>query len=215
MPTSKLATLYLVAFWFTLVTLLGHAGAFATPPGAYPWPLLLGFGVPIALYAADRRFLGGRLWQAVLALPPETLVRLQIFRIGGVFFLVEWARGHLPAGFALPAGIGDLLVGLAAPLVAARVAARAGNWQRLLTVWNTLGMVDLGLAVLAGATHAQSPLGVFAGTPPSDLVVHYPLHLVPTFLVPLAVILHLTVIRNRARPALRAEETARPAFVRT
>ena len=197
MPTAALGTFYLVAFWFTLVTLLGHAGLFASPPGAYPVPLLLGLLVPIAVYAADRRFLGGRLWRGILALSPETLVRLQVFRIGGVFFLIEWARGHLPAGFALPAGIGDLLVGFAAPWVAARVAARRGDWQRLLLAWNTLGLADLTLAVAAGATHAQSPFGIFASTPPSDPVVQYPLHLIPVFLVPLAVILHLTVIRNR------------------
>lgn len=206
MPTATLGTFYLVAFWFTLVTLLGQAGVFASPPGAYPVPLLLGLLVPIAVYGADRRFFGGRLWRGILALSPAALVRLQIFRIGGVFFLIEWARGHLPAGFALLAGIGDLLVGFAAPWVAARVAARRGAWQRLLIAWNTLGLADLALALTAGATHGQTPIGIFASGLPSDPVVQYPLHLIPTFLVPLAVILHLTVIRNRGGGTARAEE---------
>ncbi len=39
----------------------------------------------------------------------------QTFRAIGGIFLVYWAAGHMPGGFALPAGIGDLLVGLTAP----------------------------------------------------------------------------------------------------
>ena len=70
---------------------------------------------------------------------------LQVWRVGGLFFLVEWARGHLPGGFALPAGIGDVLVGLTAPLVAAGLARHQG--ERAFAWWNGLGLLDLVVAV--------------------------------------------------------------------
>jgi hypothetical protein len=114
---------------------------------------------------------------------------LQIWRVGGLFFLVEWARGHLPGGFALPAGVGDILVGLSAPLVVARLAR--GQGERAFAWWNALGLLDLVVAVSAGVLHASGPLGVLTGELPSDLVARYPLSVVPTFLVPLAIILHL------------------------
>jgi hypothetical protein len=43
----------------------------------------------------------------------------------GVAFLVYLALGHLPAVFALPAGLGDLATAIAAPLVARRFAQAA------------------------------------------------------------------------------------------
>src|SRR5580704_12241160 len=44
------------------------------------------------------------------------------FRVEGVAFLIIMALGHLPALFALPAGLGDIAAGVAAPLVALRLA---------------------------------------------------------------------------------------------
>lgn len=35
-----------------------------------------------------------------------------IFRVEGAAFLVVMALGKLPAGFALPAGLGDIAIGL-------------------------------------------------------------------------------------------------------
>jgi hypothetical protein len=37
-------------------------------------------------------------------------------RVAGVAFLLYMALGHLPALFALPAGLGDIAAGIAAPL---------------------------------------------------------------------------------------------------
>src|ERR1700674_4073535 len=46
---------------------------------------------------------------------PDALWRLtvpQIFRVEGVIFLVAMALGKLPAVFALPAGLGDMAIGV-------------------------------------------------------------------------------------------------------
>ena len=42
-------------------------------------------------------------------------------------FLLTMALGHLPALFALPAGLGDIAAGIAAPLVARRLAQGTGR----------------------------------------------------------------------------------------
>jgi hypothetical protein len=52
------------------------------------------------------------------AVPPHWMIAVQTYRILGVLFLVLFAQGSLPGVFALPAGIGDFLVGITAPLVA-------------------------------------------------------------------------------------------------
>ncbi|HJY61231.1 MAG TPA: hypothetical protein VJ418_33025, partial [Streptosporangiaceae bacterium] len=55
------------------------------------------------------------------------LVGPRSFRVAGVVFLFYLALGHLPALFALPAGLGDIATGIAAPLVALRLAQGPGR----------------------------------------------------------------------------------------
>lgn len=45
------------------------------------------------------------------------LTGVQLWRVVGTVFLPRCARHELPASFAIPAGIGDVLVGLTAPSV--------------------------------------------------------------------------------------------------
>src|SRR5213080_707718 len=77
------------------------------------------------------------------------LVGPHSFRVAGVVFLFYLALGHLPALFALPAGLGDIATGIAAPLVALRLAQGTG---RRAALWFTaFGMTDLAVALTLGA----------------------------------------------------------------
>jgi hypothetical protein len=62
---------------------------------------------------------------------PGTMNRLELpqaFRvIEGTAFLAFMALGHLPALFALPAGLGDITAGIIAPLAAHRLAQGGGR----------------------------------------------------------------------------------------
>ena len=87
-----------------------------------------------------------------------------LFRVGGVGFLLTMALGHLPALFALPAGLGDIATGLAAPLVARRLAQGTG---RRAALWlNVFGMTDLAVALTLGARHITS-VSALRRTPPT------------------------------------------------
>lgn len=105
----------------------------------------------------------------------------QTFRAIGGIFIVYWAAGHMPGGFALPAGLGDLLVGLTAPWVT-RYVIRGGYSKRLVVIWNLIGVLDFVVAFATG----------FAFNTPTV----YPLVLVPGFLVPLALGFHLHSLRK-------------------
>ena len=50
--------------------------------------------------------------------PQSWVVGVQFYRVLGVIFLLLNAQGRLPSLFALPAGAGDIAVGLLAPIVA-------------------------------------------------------------------------------------------------
>jgi hypothetical protein len=193
-------TLILLAGWFFVAVWLGVTGKLVSH-GAPPLGIGAAILLPLALFLADRR-LGGPLFGGFLRLDVPALISIQTFRIGGVVFLVAWAGGSLPAGFALPAGIGDIAVGLAAPFVAAAVARRSPHHRAIARLWNIAGTADLVIAVTSGVLHARSPIGLLAGPVATDAVARYPLSLIPTYLVPIALTLHLATFRR-----LRAAET--------
>ena len=58
-------------------------------------------------------------------------------------------------------------------------------------MWNVLGTLDLVTAVSLGVLASASPVGALAGDVTTRLMGQFPLSLVPTFFVPLLLILHL------------------------
>jgi hypothetical protein len=124
---------------------------------------------------------------------PGMVSRLELphsFRVaGGVAFLLTMALGHLPALFALPAGLGDIAAGIAAPLVARRLAQ--GGGRRAALWFNAFGMTDLVVALTLGALTGFQLINVTpSGAPISEL----PLALIPTAAVPLLLALHITSV---------------------
>ena len=123
-------------------------------------------------------------------------------RVAGVAFLLIMALGHLPALFALPAGLGDIAAGIAAPLVARRLAQ--GGGRRAALWFNAFGMTDLVVALTLGALTGFQLINVTpSGAPISEL----PLALIPTAAVPLLFALHITSVSA----LVRAPRTPRPA----
>jgi hypothetical protein len=123
-------------------------------------------------------------------------------RVAGVAFLLYLALGHLPALFALPAGLGDIAAGIAAPLVARRLAE--GTSRRAALWFNAFGMTDLVVALTLGALTGFQLLNV---TPSSAPITELPLALIPTATVPLLFVLHITAVSA----LVRAPRTPLPA----
>jgi hypothetical protein len=111
----------------------------------------------------------------------------QTFRSIGGIFIVYWVAGQMPGGFALPAGLGDLFVGLTAPWVT-RYVLRGGYSRRRLAIWNLIGVLDFIVAFSTG----------FAFNTPTG----YPLVLIPGFLVPLALGFHVHSLRKLWRGSI-------------
>lgn len=163
----------------------------------YITPLIPLFGVvPIAivlvalgLSPAFRRVL------AAASLP--ALHGVQLYRVIGVVFLILLAQGQLPAHFALPAGWGDIAVGLTAPLVAVALARGVRGGRGLAITWNVLGLLDLVVAVGMGTGFLAPFLAPDLGprVSPAGAMGVFPMILVPAFAVPVLVLLHLLALR--------------------
>lgn len=97
--------------------------------------------------------------------------------------------GQLPPLFAVPAGLGDLAVGLAAPWVARALARETGH--RRAVRFNVLGITGLVVALGTGLLSAL----ILAG-PSNAALGTLPLALIPTTAVPLAAALHILSLRR-------------------
>lgn len=190
-----------LAIWLALVLLLGAGGAFVTPPGAVPLPIAIGVAAPLIVFlvafwvsSAFRAF--------VMASDLPLVTAVQAWRFAGSSFLALYAHGVLPGVFIWPAGLGDMAIGLTAPWVALALIRRPGfPPSRLFVVWNLLGILDLVVAVSIAALNASLAAGA-AGEVTIAPIAQMPLVLIPAYLVPLFVILHLAALFQARRLAV-------------
>lgn len=209
--SAKLATSAAAAVWGAIIVAVAALGGFA--PGAtgpFPAPVFA-FGGFLALLFAGWFFLP-RFRSALLSVPLPALVGLNAARLGGVFFLILGANGRLSAPFAPVAGLGDMLVAALAIPLAAMAAARAGQPPAWVGAWNALGALDLVVAVSLGALSAPgTPFRVFTEEPGTLAMTQLPWVMVPTMLVPLYLLIHLTIAAKvrSMQPARHAVAMAR------
>jgi hypothetical protein len=188
--------------WFTASAVIASHGWYHTRLGhGVPWMPVAVAGFFLTLLALRQIPVVARALAA-----PRMTSRLEIphsFRAAeGAVFVAIMALGHLPALFALPAGLGDVAAGIAAPLVARRLAQ--GGGRRAALWFNAFGMTDLITALTLGTLTGFQLVNVTpSGAPISEL----PLVLIPTAAVPLLFALHITSVSA----LVRVPRTLRPA----
>ena len=163
--------------WFCLARVVEHSG----PLGNLYVPLLWAAPSLLVWLARD--------WLLAEPLSQRWLIGLQLWRVIGALFLVETARGQLPAVFALPAGIGDIAVALLAAVVLWR-----GRGQSVLPAGAVFAVLALGIADFISAFF----FGFFSSAGPQQLffpevpnrALLFPTGLIPLFLVPYAIAFH-------------------------
>jgi hypothetical protein len=191
----RLIVIICVVGWFLAALGASLLGLLQTDPTSAPIPIGVALLAPLILgvlaYARSARF--RRLLNGV---DLRWLIGVQLWRVVGAEFLLYYAHHQLPASFALPAGIGDVLVGLAAPFVAVLAASGSSTARRTVIGWCVVGIADLVVAVTMGVLNAPGKFGLLAGDVTTAPMLELPLSLIPTFFVPLSILLHLIVLRR-------------------
>lgn len=199
--TSKKRFLsFLVAFvlfgWLGLATIISQSGFFQQLTTQIPNIGLL--FVPIAVGLTLLR--SSQTFQKIVdALWMPGLIAVQFFRLLGIYFLILYGQGLMPAEFAFPSGYGDILIGLTAPVVGYLYFLKKSYSHKLAVIWNYVGILDLAIAIVTGFFSYSSPYQLLAHNLPNDLLFAYPLALVPTFAVPLSILLHFFSLRKLAK----------------
>ncbi len=189
-----------LTLWLAVIWTAALSGAFQVRPGGSPGlPIAVVVPVVVGLIAVTR---SRRIAAAVDAAPSSWLVGLQVYRVLGGVFLLQWLHGALPGAFAVPAGFGDMLVGVLALPVAVYAASGRRGSTAAAVAWNVLGIADLVNALTLGFLSTPGPLQLLAHDHPNLLVGVYPTAMIPAFVVPLSLILHgvsLWQLRRRSR----------------
>src|SRR5215510_15397446 len=195
MQTLRVSAVILLG-WLVAAITLGAMGIFHVTSGDRPTiqygillPILIG-ALMIWRWEAAKRVLH--------VVPQQWLVGVQVFRALGAIFLVLSATGTLPRLFALPAGLGDTVVGLLAPVVGLAYARAPQKAAGLVAAWNVLGLLDLTDALGLGFLTAPSRYALEI-QPTSDLMTVLPLVLVPAYLLPLSIVLHIASLAKLGR----------------
>lgn len=185
-------TASLISAWFIFCVLASGFEIFSRNRSRPPILLGLAALTPIIVFAIWSKASEG-FRQFTQSLNPRLLTMVQSWRIAGYVFLVLYTYRILPGAFALPAGWGDVAIGVTAPLAAMTLAKP--EHRKGFMLWQVLGISDLVIAVTMGTTSRLiSPHGIA-----TSAMTTLPLSLIPTFAVPLFAIFHFICIAAARR----------------
>ncbi len=165
--------------WFITANLFGYASTLKLSHLVLLASIPLLIGILVILFSKPVNALLNNM-------PSHWLMSLQVYRILGLIFLYLYAYEHfLSKGFAMFAGIGDIIVGLTALPVAWIVKNKIGKYKLTGIIWNIFGMTDLIAAPVSAVIFGNKGLNF------------YPLVLVPLFIgPPFSILLHVASLRN-------------------
>jgi hypothetical protein len=193
--------------WFLAALLPVWLGFYQGSPTRIP---TIQYGLLIPIAAGVVLFWRWPVLQRIIESAPQAwIVSVQVYRALGLIFLVLYAERRLPGAFALPAGCGDMLVGLLAPIVGIALARHWRGSASLLRAWNLLGITDLVVAVTTGFLSSPSPFQMLAFDRPNELMGAFPLAMIPVFLAPLSILLHLASLEKLRQTQIGSR---RPAY---
>jgi hypothetical protein len=189
----------LLAAWFAFSLFSSAMHLYRNEPNTPPIALGIAVLAPIVLFLIWFTSSPG-FRQFVLSLSPFTLTLVQSLRTAGFVFLVLGAYKILPGFFAWSAGWGDIAIGVTAPFAALRLANP--EHRKGFVFWQVLGITDLVNALALGTLSGiVDPHGI-----PTGAMTVLPMSYIPTFAVPLFLILHIICIAQARRwPAAFAE----------
>ena len=201
-----------LALWFLYIGVLVHFGipqnTTLRPPGAMfiLLPVVIFFVVFIVRTAGT---------PTALAFPLSLLLGAQTFRIVVELFLHQlYIEGVIPKMLTYQGANLDIYIGVSAPLIA--VWAMRGR-LKLARIWNVLGISALTNVVVRAVLSAPGPWNLIHTQVPNLMMGRFPFLLIPGFLMPLAIVLHVLAIQSIRRQmkqgassqSLSAPQTAR------
>ena len=181
MDMSSIKVSAIALIWLIVAFAVGASGSLASFTPQLPQLIL--FGLVLILILAFWFWAGFRDW--CLGVDINVFLLFNLVRFVGVYFLILYAQGRLPYDFAVLGGWGDIVIAAFAALLILfiTVSGKTGWW--VYFIWNLLGMADiLFVVVTAGRLALANPRSM-------GELLNLPLSLLPTFIVPVIIYIHI------------------------
>ena len=124
----------------------------------------------------------------------ESLVKLHIFRLIGVFFILLALHHALPKPFAFIAGIGDVLTAISSIFVAQAIRNKKHYAQKLTYYWNVFGTLDILFTAIAA--NVLTKISIDTGAMGVDSLAFFPFCIIPAFAPPTILFLHWAIFQK-------------------
>ncbi len=124
----------------------------------------------------------------------ENLVKLHIFRLIGVFFILLATHNALPKPFAFIAGTGDMLTAVSSIFVVNTIQNKKSYAKKLTYYWNIFGTVDI-LFTAIGA-NVLTKISIDTGAMGVDTLAFFPFCIIPAFAPPMILFLHWAIFKK-------------------
>jgi hypothetical protein len=127
----------------------------------------------------------------------QDLVRVHIFRLLGVFFVLLAVHDALPKPFALIAGLGDMITAVTSIFVAKAIENKKSYAKKLTYIWNTFGLLDiLFTAIMA---NVLTKISIDTGAMGVDTLAKFPFCFIPAFAPPTIIFLHVSIYKKLSK----------------
>jgi hypothetical protein len=186
--------LLIVFIWMTIQFLLGRTNFYDNETTIPPRFILLifpGFVLIILFFLS----VGGRKFIDTLSLKQLTLlhtIRIPVEIALYYLFIVK----VIPQIMTFEGRNFDIVAGLTAPFIFYFGFIRNKISDRLLIVWNVIGLGLLVNIIVIALLSAKTPLQQFAFDQPNIAIGHFPFNWLPSVIVPLVLFSHLTSLRQ-------------------
>jgi hypothetical protein len=124
----------------------------------------------------------------------QDLVRVHIFRLLGVFFILLAFHDALPKPFSLIAGLGDMITAISSIFVAKAIENKKPYAKKLTYIWNTFGMVDI--IITAILANVLTKISIDTGAMGVDTLAKFPFCFIPAFAPPTIIFLHYSIYKK-------------------
>ena len=184
----------IIGIWFLLAFVGGFMGIFNQADKPYVLLIVL---VPIFGFMLAYS-LSMQVQRAVNQIPLWSITIAHAWRFVGIYFLVGAIAGILPPQFGFPEGLGDIITAIfSLPLAfAIRKNHQSLRLRTAFIAWNVFGLIDLISAISLGILYSPGPFGILRTDLSTAAMTTFPVNLIPTFLVPLFILLHMLALKR-------------------
>jgi hypothetical protein len=188
--------LSIVGVWFVAAFIGGIMGVFYQPDVP---PLSVGIFLLVPITGFTLAYwMNTRVRRAVDAIPLWLVTIAHVWRFVGLGFVIGALVNLLPPQFGYPEGLGDVFAAaLCLPLAyAIRQPRYSSRLRTAFITWNVFGLIDLVSAITLGILYSPSSFGVLRTGISTGLMTTFPISLIPTFFLPLFILLHLLALKR-------------------